>query len=97
MVKHLEEVFFAPGVGLSLKEGVFAWMKGIGSKVSGFVLRDSWSLEPGDSRYRRRTLVPRTCQGPENVLLHRSELSEEGVLVYSGVPSWRGRRRLLDV
>ena len=27
------------------KEGVFAWMKGIGSKVSGSVLRDSWSLE----------------------------------------------------
>ena len=45
MVRHLEEVFFAPGVGSSLKEGVFAWIKGIGSKVSGSVLRDSWSLE----------------------------------------------------
>ena len=45
MVRHLEEVFFAPGVGSSLKEGVFAWVKGIGSKVSGSVLRDSWSLE----------------------------------------------------
>ena len=63
LVRQLEEVIFAPGVALFLKEGVFAWMKGIGSKVSGFVLRDSWSLEPGDSRCRRRILVSGTCQG----------------------------------
>ena len=87
MVRYLEEVFFTLGVGLSLKEGVFAWMKGIGSKVSGFVLRDSWSLEPGDSRCRRRTMVSRTSQGPERVLLYRNGLPEEGVLVCSGVSS----------
>ena len=45
MVRHLEEVFFAPGVGSSLKEGVLAWIKGMGSTVSGSVSRDSWSLE----------------------------------------------------
>ena len=32
MIRHLEGVFFVPGVGSSLKEGIFAWVKGIGSK-----------------------------------------------------------------
>ena len=27
LIRHLEVVFFAPGVGSSLKEGVFAWVK----------------------------------------------------------------------
>ena len=44
-MRHLEEVFFTHGVGSSPKEGVFAWIKGIGSRISGSVLRDSWSLE----------------------------------------------------
>ena len=34
-----------------------------------------WKREPGESRCRRRTLVPRTCQGPESVLLYRSGLT----------------------
>ena len=45
MVRHLEEASFALGVGSSLKEGVFTWIGGIGSKVSGTLLRDPWNPE----------------------------------------------------
>ena len=40
---HLEEVFFVPGVGSSLKAEIFAWVKGIGSKFRILYLRN-WSL-----------------------------------------------------
>ena len=44
MIRHLEGVFFVPGVGSPLKEGIFAWVKGIGSKFQILYLR-IWSLE----------------------------------------------------
>ena len=49
--RHLmKKVSFVPGVGSSLREGVFAWGFGV------------WRRKPGKSRCRRRILAPRTCQ-----------------------------------
>ena len=45
LVITLEEVSLVLGVGSSLKKGVFAWIGGIGSKVSGTMLRNPWSPE----------------------------------------------------
>ena len=94
MVRHLEEVFFAPGVGSSLKEGVFAWVKGIGSKVSGSVLRDSWSLEAraGRELMQEKDSGAKDLPGARVCSFIGVGLPEKGILVCSGVPSWRGRR-----
>ena len=51
-------------------------MKGISGKVSGLVLRDSWSLEPP---MQGRTLVSSTSQGPESGLSRGAFLKKEGV------------------
>ena len=56
------------------------------------MLKDSWSLEERTKRepMQRRTRVPRSCQGSEGVLLHRSRLpmvSSKGTLVCSEVSS----------
>ena len=44
MIRHLEGVFFVSGVGSPLKEGIFAWVKGIGSRFRTLCL-GTWSLE----------------------------------------------------
>ena len=54
------------------------------------MLKDSWSLEERTRRepMQKRSRVPRSCQGSEGVLLHRSGLpmvSSKGTLVYSEV------------
>ena len=65
MIRHLEGVFFVSGVGSPLKEGIFAWVKGIGSKFRILCL-GIWSLEEKAEKepMQRRVLVLRTYRRP---------------------------------
>ena len=44
LIRHLEGIFFVPEVGSPLKEGIFAWVEGIGRKFWILCL-GIWSLE----------------------------------------------------
>ena len=59
LIRHLEGIFFVPEVGSLLKEGIFAWVKGIGSMFR-IPCLGIWSRrrKPGKSRCRRWILVP---------------------------------------
>ena len=61
LIRHLEGIFFVPEVGSPLKEGIFVWLKGIGSMFR-IPCLGIWSRrrKPGKSRCRRRILVSRT-------------------------------------
>ena len=45
MVWRLKVVYFVPDARSTSREEIYTWVKGIGSKVSDSVFRESWSLE----------------------------------------------------
>ena len=91
-MRRLEEVCFASGIGSSLKEGVFAWMKGIGSKVSGSVLRDSWSLKERTGRepMQEKDSGAKDLPGASSISGFRERLTRKEVALEEEVGSGSG-------